>query len=341
MKKIKLLSLISIIFLLLLSACSTESAKSNGEAKGGLKKIVIAEPVHLIGYLPLYVAMKEGYFKDEGLDVEVITATGGAHVTSVVSGDAWGNIGGPESNQMANSGSSDPIQSVVNVVNRANVYLMADTKQTLTDTSKEGLAAFLKNKTIAAGRFGGSPNLLTRWLIMDLGLNPDKDVKLEEPADASAVVPLVESGKADMANGAEPQITEGVKKGVWGEPFYSFTSLGDYPYSVLSVKKSTIDKDPETVKGFVKAMLKALKTVDEDHELAMKVLKEEFPSTAEDSLKAALDRAYADNLWSKDGIITEESVAKPMDVVEKTGVYTKGYKYEDLINMQFVKELSK
>ncbi|WP_445487855.1 ABC transporter substrate-binding protein [Niallia sp. 03133] len=341
MKKIKLLSLISVVFLLLLTACSSESAKSNGESKNGLKKIVIAEPVHLIGYLPLYTAIREGYFKEEGLDVQVITATGGAHVTSVVGGDAWGNIGGPESNQMANNGSSDPIQSVVNVVNRANVYLMADTKQTLTDTSKKGLADFLKNKTIAAGRFGGSPNLLTRWLLMDLGLDPQKDVKLEEPADASAVVSLVESGQADMANGAEPQITEGVKKGVWGEPFYSFTSLGDYPYSVLSVKKSTIDKDPETVKSFVKAMLKALKAVDEDHELAMKILKEEFPSTAEESLKAALDRAYADSLWSKDGMITEESVAKPMDVVKKTGVYTKGYKYEDLIDMQFVKELSK
>lgn len=340
MKK-KMFGIWCIAVLFILSACSSESSNSSsGDSEEDLKKIVIAEPVHLIGYLPLYVAIREGYFEEVGLDVEVITATGGAHVTSVVSGDAWGNIGGPESNQMANFGNSDPIQSVVNVVNRANVYLMADTEQTLTDTSEEGLAEFLTGKTVAAGRFGGSPNLLTRWLLMDLGLDPDKDVKLEEPADASAVVSLVESGQADMANGAEPQITEGINKGVWGEPFYSFTSLGDYPYSVLSVKKSTIEEDPETVKNFVGAVIKGLKAVDEDPELAMEILKAEFPSTAEESLQASLDRAYADSLWSKDGFISEESVAKPMDVVEKTGVYTNGYEYEELINMQFVEELS-
>lgn len=73
----------------------------------------------------------------------------------------------------------------------------------------------------------------------------------------------------------------------------------------------------------------------------MKVLKAEFPTTSDEILQASLDRAYADELWSKDGYISEEAVAKPMDVVEKTGVYTEGYKYEELIDMQFVDKLSK
>ncbi|MEK5052692.1 ABC transporter substrate-binding protein [Niallia sp. FSL K6-0212] len=338
MKKWRLFLLMCLSFVLILAGCSSKEEKGT---KDGLRKIVISEPVHLIGYLPLYVAIEEGYFKEEGLEVEVITATGGAHVTSVVSGDAWGVMGGPDSVQMANLGSSDPIQSVVNVVNRANVYLMGNSEETIDGTNDEELAAYLKGKVIAAGRYGGSPNLLTRWLLMELGLDPEKDVKLEEPADASAVVSLVESGNADIANGGEPQITEGMKKGAWKEPFYSFASLGDYPYSVVSVKKSTIEKEPKVVESFVKAVLKGLKKVDEDPDLAMKVLKAEFPTTSDEILQASLDRAYADELWSKDGYISEEAVAKPMDVVEKTGVYTEGYKYEELIDMQFVDELSK
>ena len=94
------------------------------------------------------------------------------------------------------------------------------------------------------------------------------------------------------------------------------------------------------MESFVKAILKGLMTVDEDHDLAMEVLKKEFPTTSDESLKASLDRAYADQLWSKDGFITEEALAKPMDVVEKTGVYKEGYKYEELIDMQFVDKLS-
>ncbi|PAE18165.1 nitrate ABC transporter substrate-binding protein [Virgibacillus sp. 7505] len=334
MSKARLFGVICLAVLLgILAGCT------GGGEEEKLKKITIAEPVHLTGYLPLYAAIHEGYFEDEGLDVEVVTATGGAHVTTVVSGDAWGNIAGPDSNALANIDSNDPIVSVVNVVNRANVYLMAGGDTPPPGASEEELAAYLEGKTIAAGRYGGSPNLLTRYLIMELGMEPGKDVLLEEPADASAVVSLVENGQADIANGAEPQIYDGIEKGVWKEPFYGFPSLGDYPYSVISVKQSTIDEDPETVQKFVTAITKALKAVDEDEELAMRVLKKEFPTTEEASLQASLDRAYADELWSKDGYITEEATDKTMDVVTKTGVYKGDYKYEELVNMEFVEAL--
>lgn len=341
MKNSKFFTSFFLMVVLIMAGCSSATNQTEGQAEeksGELKKITIAEPVHLIGYLPLYTAIHEGYFEEEGLDVEVITATGGGHVTSVVGGDAWGNIGGPESNAMANVGNPDPIVSVVNVVNRANVYLMASTDYTLKDDSKEALAEFLKGKTIAAGRYGGSPNLLTRWLLMELGLDPEKDVRLEEPADPTTVVSLVENGNADMANGAEPQIYEGIIKGVWDEPFYGFPSLGDYPYSVLSVKKSSIEEDPETVQSFVNAVLKGLKAVNENEELAMKILKIEFPTTDEKSLQAALDRAYADHLWSVDGYISKESIDKMMDVVQKTGVFKEEYQYDDWIDMRFVEQ---
>lgn len=319
------------------STSTTGGEVSGGETTSETKKLTIAEPVHNVGYLPLYAAMHEGYFAEEGLEIEVITATGGGHITSLVSGEVWANIGGPESNQMANNGSPDPIVSVVNVANRANVYLMAATDLETPDiTNEEEFAEFLKGKTISAHRYGGSLNILTRWLLLELGLDPEKDVVLEELADPAAAISLVESGKAQIANGAEPQIKDGLAKGVWDEPFYKFTDLGDYPYSVLSVRKSTIEEDPETVQKFVNAVMKGLKAIDEDRALAEEIFMKEFPTSDETSMKAALDRAYEDELWSKDGIITEESLALTMEVVEKTGIYTEGYSYDELIDMQFV-----
>lgn len=334
MKKMRWMLAVTLAAAMILSGCGTGGKKP-------VKSIIIAEPVHLIAYLPLYAAIDKGYFKQEGLDVKVITATGGAHVTSVVSGDSWGVIGGPDSVQIANKGSKDPITSVVNVVNRANVYLMANTKLKLKGTSEKDLAAFLKGKSIAAGRYGGSPNLLTRWLLLKLGLDPNKDVKLDEPADAAAVVSLVAQGKDDMANGAEPQINEGIKKGAWGEPFYGFPSLGDYAYSVISTKASTIRKDPGTVQKVVNATLKGLKLVQENKKEAYRILKEEFSTASEASLKASMNRAYKDNLWSKDGFISRASVDKPLDVVKQTGIYTGGYTYSKLVDMSFVNRAQK
>ncbi|AIQ39422.1 ABC transporter substrate-binding protein [Paenibacillus sp. FSL R7-0297] len=339
--KVKLSAVLLASVMILLSGCSSKGnaeveAAAAGNEAGKLKKLIIAEPLHYTGYLPLYVAQREGYFADEGLEVEMLQAAGGTHVTSVVSGDAWGVIGGPESNALANIGNSDPIVSVSNVVNRANVYLMAKKGTAPAGSSEEELKAFLQDKKLNAGRHGGTPNLLTQYLLLELGLDPQKDVRLLEPADGSTVVAMVQQGAADIANGAEPQISDGIAKGVWDEPFYKFHDMGDYAYSVLSVKKSTLEKDPETVQKAVNAVVKALKAIQEDKALAMSVLKAEFPTLSDDAAQAALDRAYADQLWSPDGMISEEALDKDMDVMIKTGIYKGEYTYDELVDMQFV-----
>lgn len=305
-----------------------------------LKPITVAEPVHLIGYLPLYVAVHEGYFADEGLDVTVVQATGGAHVTAVVSGDAFAVIGGVDSNLLANRGSSDPIVAISNCVNRANVYLFARKGLIPASDSDADMAAFLKGTTIVAGRYGGSPNVLTRYLLKKVGLDPDADVTLVENADASTVTAMLEHGQGDIGNGGEPQISEGVTAGIWEEPFVAFPDLGDYAYSVIGVKKSTIENDPETCEKFVRALMKALKAVDEDHELAAKVLAIEFDTLTEEGRQAALDRAYADHLWSVDGVISHAAVDTLMEVVISSGLYEGDYDYDELVDLRFVEKIT-
>lgn len=309
-----------------------------GLAQAPLKELVIAEPVHLTGYLPLYVAIHKGYFEEQGLKVSVVQATGGAHVTAVVSGDAWGVIGGVDSSALASKGSPDPITAVVNCVNRANVYLFAAKGLAPASLSDEDLKAFLKGKTIVAGRYGGSPNLLTRYLLLKVGLNPDKDVTLLENADASTVNALIQMGQGQIGNGGEPQISEGVAAGIWEEPFYKFPDLGDFSYSVVGVRRSTIENDPETVQKFVNAMLKSLRVVHEQPEIAREVLDIEFSTMTEAGKEASLSRAYADHLWSLDGWISKEAVALDMDVLIQSGIYEGVYSYDDLVDMQFVEK---
>ena len=309
-------------------------------AETELQKITVAEPVHLIGYLPLYVAIHEGYFAQEGLEVTVVQATGGAHVTAVVSGDAFAVIGGVDSNALANEGNPDPIIGIVNCVNRANVYLFARKGLAPASDSDADMAAFLKGKSIVAGRFGGSPNLLTRYLVQQVGLDPDKDVTLIENADASTVTAMLQHGQGDIGNGGEPQIMEGVTAGIWEEPFVKFPDLGDYAYSVIGVKKSTMEKDPETCQKFVRAMVKALHAVQEDHALAERILEKEFSTLTDEGRTAALKRAYEDNLWSADGIISPEAVAMTMTVLQSSGLYEGDYTYDQLVDMRFVNALS-
>lgn len=327
--------LLSFTAAMMLPSCANKTQAGTNTVT--VKNIVIAEPVHLIGYLPMYIAQREGYFKEQGLNVKVIEATGGTHVTAVVSGSAWGVMGGIDSTSLGNINNSDPIVSVVNCVNRANVYLFAQKGLAPVSGSKADLKAFLKGKKIISGRYGGSPDLLTRYLLINLGLDPNKDVKLIENSDASTVTAMMKNGTGQIGNGAEPQIIEGISQGASGEPFYKFPDMGDFSYSVISVKQSTIKNDPGTVQKFTNAMIKALKKVQSDKQLAKRDLKLEFPTLSATDLQASLNRAYQDNLWSPDGYISEKAVKNDMDMLIKTGIYKSSYSYSKTVDMQFVK----
>ena len=298
-----------------------------------LTPLTIAEPVHLIGYLPLYAAIHEGYFAEEGIDLSVVQATGGAHVTAVVSGDAFAVIGGVDSYNFANAaGTDDPIIAIANCVNRANVYLFA--RKGL--IPGENMADFLRGKTIIAGRYGGSPNVLTRYLVKTNGLDPDTDVTLLENADASTVTAMLKYGQGDIGNGGEPQISEGVTEGIFEEPFVAFPDLGDYAYSVIGVRKSAIEEQPELCAAFVRALQKGLQTVHNDRAAAERILQLEFPTLTEEGRKAALDRAYQDQLWSLDGFISQAAVDTCMEVVTVSGLWEGQWKYEDMVDMRFL-----
>jgi NitT/TauT family transport system substrate-binding protein len=157
------------------------------------KEIVIAEPLHSIGYLPLYIAIKKGFF--DGVNVKVTTlAGGGAHTNAVLTGQAWGFIGGPEHNAFAKAKGAD-IRAVVNVVNRGNVYFVASPGLSL-----EGgdIKTFLKGKTIVTGAYGGTPNSITRYVLAKAGLDLQKDVKLKE-VDNAAIPAIIKEKQGDIA----------------------------------------------------------------------------------------------------------------------------------------------
>jgi len=302
------------------------------------KALLLAEPVHNLGYAPVYLAADQGLYKKRGLDVSVLTATNGAHVTALVSGQVWGNIGGPESDAMANVGKADPLITICNLVNRANVYLVARKGTGPKSTSDADIAAFLKGKRFALSRYGGTPDLLGRWLTIKVGLNPQKDIVAINQADNAAVVAMMKNGAIDLGVTQEPFITAGIEQGLWDDPFYGFPSLGDYAYSVVSVRKSTITQEPQVVQAFVDATIEALRITAKDRGAVEAMTRKEFPTLPANGVKATLDRAYADHLWSVDGMVSEQGYNLDMEVVNKSGSFTKHVPYADVVDMQFVRK---
>ena len=305
-------------------------------ARAAAKELLVAEPVHSTGYLPMYIAMAKDYFAESGISVKIVTIeTGSGHTNAVLSGQAFAFIGGPEHNAFAKAKGAE-LRAVVNCVNRGNVYFCAAKGQ---DPKDANWPAYFKDKKIAVSSYGGTPNSITRYLLGKWKLDAKRDVTLLELPN-SAVPAAVKSGQAMIGVSTEPMITQGIRQGFWSEPFYNIPQeLGPYAYSTINVRLDTIQKEPETVRGFVKGMVKGLKLLYGDPNEAAEIAKKQFPTMALDDLKATLDRSFRDEMWSKDGMISKESWVTGSTVVRDAGILKSDVQYEEIIDMSFVESV--
>lgn len=320
--------------LMLVGAIAAVTGSASALASG-MKTLVIAEPLHSTGYLPLYVAIHNGYFKEAGLDIKIYTSEGGgAHTNAVLTKQAFAFIGGPEHNAFAKIKGAE-LRAVVNVVDRGNVYLVA--KKGMGPKQGESLAAYMKGKKVATGFFGGTPNSITRYLLTTWKLDAKKDIVMQEMSNGG-ILAAVRTGAAVVGVTSEPLLTRGVEAGIWEEPFFNVPKeLGPYAYSTLNIRLESMKNEPKMVQAFVKAMIRGLKVTYAEPEKAVAIAKKEFPTMSAKDLKATLDRSFADNLWSKDGMISPESWTTGGAVVRTANILKKDVAYDEIIDMQFVK----
>jgi NitT/TauT family transport system substrate-binding protein len=295
------------------------------------REVLVAEPVHGTGYLPLYIAMAKGFFEDVKVNLVTIE-TGSGHTNAVLSGQAFAFIGGPEHNAFAKAKGAD-LRAIVHCVDRGNNYFCAAPGF---EPKDKDWPSYFKGKTIAVGPLGGTPNSITRYLLGKWKLDPRKDVTLIETA-TSATIAVVRGKQAQIGEANEPYVTQGVRNKVWGEPFFNVPKeLGPYAYSTFNVRLDTIRKEPELVRAFVRGMVKGLKLLYADPAEAGEIAKAQFPTMPIEDLRASLDRSFKDELWSRDGIVSRQAWETASAVVRGTGILKTDIKYDEIIDMSFV-----
>lgn len=301
-----------------------------------MKTIRVAEPSHGIATLPFYIAMAKGYFAEEGLDVQLLTTDGGgAHANAVLSGQAFAFIGGPEHNAFAKAKGAD-LRAVVNINDRATAYLVA--KKGEEPQPGQSMGDYFRGRGIAVGLYGGTPNSILRNLLGKWGLNAKSDVTLYEMA-SSAVLAAVRSGNATVAVAPEPFLTQGIRGGIWNEPFYSIPKeLGPYAYTTLNVRLASIRDEPDTVRRLVRGTLRGLAYTYANPEASTDFAKKEFPTMPIDDLNATLARSFVDEAWSWDGLVSEQSWGTASRIVLEAGILKQPISLSDISDMQFVLE---
>lgn len=328
MKKI----IISLVLLILFGYCLFFIKDKNDNK---LTKVKVAEVAHSIFYAPWYVAHNLGYFKEEGLDVEIILASGADKVTaSVLSNDVQIGFCGSEATiYVYNGGEKDYLVNFAALTKKDGSFLVSRKK---IDNFK---IEDLKNSYIIGGRKGGMPEMTLEWALKQNGIDPKLDVNIDTTIAFAAMGGAFISGIGDYVSLFEPNALQIEKENLG----YVVASVGDLggvvPYTVFNAKKSYIENNPKIIEGFTKAIQKGIDYVfnNSDYEIA-KILINYFPDTSLSDLEKIVKRYRQIDSWFKTTYIYEEDFIHIQDIMMNAGELDKYTSYEDLVNNEYSKK---
>ena len=322
MKKIIIICLC--IFVLILGSIFIFNKKDSDKK---LQKIVVSEVTHSAFYAPWYVAIEEGYFEDEGLDIEVVLTSGANNVVAaVLSNDVNIGLCGPEATiYVYNEGEKDYIQTFSGLTKRDGQFIVSR-KKIDNFTMKDMIG-----KEVLAGRVGGMPELNFLNALKNSNIDK-KDVNINTTVDFASLSGSFIGGTGDFVNLFEPNATMLEKMG-FGYVVGSVGELsGEVPYTAFNARKSYIENNQDIIKKFVKAINKGLKYVsDNSSEKIANAIINQFPDTSINDLVSIIDRYKDADSWLSTTNISKESFVNLEDIMIESNQLKEYVNYEDLI----------
>lgn len=272
-----------------------------------LQKVAINEAARTLLYIPLYYALDAGYFRDAGLDVQIVT--GGTATTAfaaMISGEAEFAVADPMYVPISQEKGGET-RVIAQVVGRIAVWGVVKDPSLQVDS-----ASSLRGKRIATHQKPMTAYTYTVQWLRDAGLDPDKDVTLVTGAPGSEIAALM-AGQADVMFSLEPNTSRVVLQG--GKVIYSFPqTLGDQIFTGLMAKESLLKSKQPLVLGVVRGLERALQELHAEPEKGLIAARKFFPQIEEPVLKAALNRIAKEEVLPKSVLVSEESWNKAIKV---------------------------
>ena len=236
MNKKAIMYIIAIILIIAIAITIVIVGKGKGTGEQELKTIKVNEVTRSVFYAPQYVAIDNGYFKENGIEIELTTGQGAdAVMTAVLANQCDIGFAGPEASiYVYNEGKEDYTQVFAQMTKKDGSFLISRDK---TDNFSW---QDLKGKTVIPGRKGGVPYMTLEYVLRKNGINPQKDLTLDDSIKFDLMAGAFASGNADYVTLFEPtaSMTQNQEKG------YIVASVGEaageIPYTAYFTKKSYI-----------------------------------------------------------------------------------------------------
>jgi NitT/TauT family transport system substrate-binding protein len=309
-----------------------------GEKEDVVQKVRVAEVTRSIFYAPEYVAIEKGFFKEEGLDIELTTTWGGDKtMTTLLSGGADIALVGSETSIYVHAqGSDDPVINFAQLTQTDGTFLV----------SREKVENFewdqLKGTTFLGQRKGGMPQMVGEFVLKQNGIDPQSDLNLIQNIDFANIASAFASGTGDYVQLFEPTASIFEQEGK-GHIVASFgTESGHVPYTTFMSKDSYMKENKETVEKFTKALYKAQAWVEENSAADIaKVIEPYFEDTELSLIETVVDRYKSQGSFATDPILDEEEWNNLQNIMDEAGELPQSVDHETLVNTSIAEKAAK
>ena len=297
------------------------------EKNDNMNSIKIAEVTHSVFYAPLYVAIEEGYFRNENIDIKLILTPGADKVSAaVLSGDVQIGFAGAESAiYVYEKNEKDYIQIFSGLTKRDGQFILGRKDK------KDFSLKDLYGKEILVGRSSGMPALNFLNALKNEEIDKNK-IKINYNIDFASLSGAFIGNTGDYVNLFEPTALKLEKEG-YGYVLQSIGLLsGEMPYTTFYARKSYIENNKEIIKSFTKAINKGLEFVKNNDEMKIaKSIYKQFPDLSLNDLSTIVKR-YKDADSFLDSSYIEEKLLINLENLLIDNNLLKDYvPYNDLI----------
>lgn len=311
--------------------------------QGGLDKIKLAEVTHSVFYAPQYVAIEKGFFKDEGIEIELLGAQGADKtMAALLSGEVQIGLMGPEASiYVYNQGSKDYSVCFAQLTKRDGSFIVGR------EPNENFTLKDLAGKEILGGRKGGVPEMTLEYAIKNSGLTIGTDtangeVNVRTDIQFAVMAGSFTGGEGDYVTLFEPLATSLEKE----QQGYIMTSVGEetgeIPYTAYSALSSYMEKNADVIERFTKAIYEGQQFVQtHSAEEIAQIIAPHFTEISLEDLTTVVARYQAIDAWCDNPILKEESLSKLMDVMELAGELDQRAPYDKIVTTKYAESVMK
>lgn len=292
-----------------------------------LEKIKVSEVTHSIFYTPFYVAIENGYFKEEGIDIELMLVSGSDNVAaSVLSNDTQIGLAGPESAIFVyTGGEKDYLQVFAGLTKRDGQFIISRENKEFNWHDLEGME-------ILVGRSTGMPALSFMRALENMKIDKNK-VNINTSIEFAELSGSFIGGEGDYVNLFEPLASklEENKQG------YVVTSVGqisgEFPYTAFYARKSYIKDNKELLTKFSNALKKGMDyTLNSDALDVANTIKKQFSDTDINTLEVMIKRYIEADVWLSTPNVSETFYNTIVDLLKDNNLINSPIYYKDMVN---------